>query len=697
MKGDNNMKKFINWLKSPSSDFALLIVLLVLANLVGSRAFLRFDLTGPKSYSLSPASKQVVKNLDQPLSVKVFFSDNLPSPYNTTEQYINDMLVEYKGTANKNFSYQFFNMNDPENEKIAGDYGLNKVQIQEVKNNEVGFKQAWMGIAISYSDSIETLDSLTSSDGFEYKLTTRISRMISTADTLAGLNKNDKITITLYTSSQLKQFNINGFDTMGTAVQNAYEAINKKNMNQISFQTVDPPASEVEGLIQKYGMQGINWKNADGSMSTGVIGLVIEHGSTFRLIPLNMQHSLFGYAIAGLDDLQKTMTESLQGLLSKSAEIGYVTGDNEAELYDNNGPSRFSSLISDMYTFKELDLTKDTIPSNLTSIVINGPKKSFTDTELYKIDQFLMRGGNVMFFVDPFNEIQGQGYYQQSAYIPLDTGLKKLLNTYGVKTGTNYVLDESCYTTQQQNYGNLSLYWAPIIQKKQLAAKSQITKNLGYVIFLQSGSLDIDDAAGNSDVKTTVLATSSPKSWLITDNIQLNPMMIAPPSDTSKEHAENLAVLVEGKFRSAYKEAPADTTEQNKTDTTLTAQTHLIQSTQPGKIFVAGSSFITSSQLIDEHGSEPISLFIRNVVDYMNGNEDLCTMRTKGLSLNILSGANSPFALLAKYFNEFGLAILVAVAGLIIWHLRNKRRLGIRRRYNPDDSREITRKAKEGK
>ena len=74
------MKKIINWFRSPSSDFALFVVLLILANLVGRRAFLRFDLTRAKSYSLSEASRQLVKTLDEPLSVRAFFSSNLPAP-----------------------------------------------------------------------------------------------------------------------------------------------------------------------------------------------------------------------------------------------------------------------------------------------------------------------------------------------------------------------------------------------------------------------------------------------------------------------------------------------------------------------------------------------------------------------------------------------------------------------------------------
>ena len=148
------MKKIINWFRSPSSDFALLIVLLILANLVGRRAFLRFDLTRPKSYSLSEASRQLVKTLDEPLSIRAFFSSNLPAPYSTTAQYVRDILVEYKGAANRNFSYSIVDMSKAENETLAQQYGLQQVQIQQVANNEVGFKQAYMGLVISYADSV---------------------------------------------------------------------------------------------------------------------------------------------------------------------------------------------------------------------------------------------------------------------------------------------------------------------------------------------------------------------------------------------------------------------------------------------------------------------------------------------------------------------------------------------------------------
>ena len=63
-------------------------------------------------------------------------------------------------------------------------------------------------------------------------------------------------------------------------------------------------------------------------------------------------------------------------------------------------------------------------------------------------------------------------------------------------------------------------------------------------------------------------------------------------------------------------------------------------------------------------------------------------MRTKSLSLSTLSNTNTFLAVAIKYFNQFGLAVLVAVAGFIMWRMRSIRRKMIHMRYNPNDTRD---------
>ncbi|NLM01280.1 MAG: ABC transporter [Treponema sp.] len=705
-KNNNIFKRFWSWIKSSDSDFVLFVVFLVLLNLVGSHAFFRLDLTSARSYSLSKASVQVVKNLEEPLSVKVFFTKKLPSPYNSVEQYVHDLLVEYSGKANDNFSYEFFDMDKPENQNMARDYNLRQIQIQEVKDNEVGFKNAYMGIVLTYSDRIELLDGLQSAEGLEYKITTTMSKMIATTNTLAGLSS--KVKMTLYASSKLKAFNINGFDYLDKVVNEAYNTVNRKNRDRISYEKVDPSSEQIAEIVSKYGMQKITWKdkNSQSGMDEGVIGMVLEYGDNFRIVPLQLVRGFFGnFGISGLDNLEESITESLQSLVSKSSVVGYVVGHGEKDLSDkNSGSAPLASIVSDTYEFYSLDLSDEDIPANITSIVINGPKQSFSDLELYKIDQFLMKGGNLILFIDPFEEITMQGqmsYYQQPQYVPIDTGLEKLLTKHGVKLGKNYVLDKNCYETMDQRLGKVALYFAPILQKDGLNKKHPITKNLGFVIMVNPGSIDVE-IPENAKHTATILANSSAESWLMANNIVLNPMMMSVPAkETMKK--ENLAVLLEGNFDSAFEnpvitevldEEKVASAEEKKSakmagEVAMAAENHIKSSVQKGKIFVTTTSSITTSQVIDESGRQPIALFIRNAIDYMNGNEDLCAMRTKGLALDTLKKVSKPAISTAKAFNQYGLPILVALGGFIVWRSRVSRRKRIRNRYNANDSRQI--------
>ncbi len=685
------MKKFINWITGPKSDFVLLIILLVLINLVGANSFFRLDLTSPKSYSLSQSSKEVVKNLEEPLSVKVFFSNNLPSPYNTVEQYLEDILVEYKGSANKNFSYEFFDMDKPENEELASSYRIRQKQIQEVKDNEVGFKNVYMGVVLVYADSIEVLDDIISPDGLEYRLTTTMSKMINTTSALAGLK--DNVNVTLYSSSDLSAFGIKNFNQLENIVSNAVAQVNKKNMNKVSFKVVNPNQDEVSELCAKYGVDEISWtddKATDESKQNGkgMIAAVMEYNDNFKLLPVKLSRSFFGsYGIAGLDNLETVITENLQTLVSRSDKIGYLTGFGTKSLNDaQNGSQRLQMLANDKYQFVELDLEKDEIPSTISNIVIVAPTEKISEKVFYKLDQFLMQGGNLTVFADMYQEIPTQNQYQLPEYKLLETGLPEFLAKYGIELGKDYVMDMNCYKNFQQGYGEIPMYYVPITERSTINQKNPITKNLSYILMFQNSSINLNLS---DDVKGTVLVKSSDQSWLMKDNIIMHPLYITPVAENERS-SYNLAVLAEGKFASQFDK---NILEQNKNDVAKDSlaggtDNHLAKAVQNGKIFVAGSSVIVSPMLIDDSGREPISIFVRNVLDYMNGNEDLCTMRTKGLALNTLKKSSTASIKVAKIINQYGVPLLVIIIGFIVWRMRVEHRKKIRIQYASTDERE---------
>ncbi len=686
------MKKILKWLKGPKSDFILFVIFLVLLNLVGYRAFVRFDLTAPKSYSLSKASKTVVKNLETPLSVRVFFSDGLPSTYSNVYQYVKDILVEYKGAANKNFSVSYMDMSKAENEELARDLGIQQVQIQEIKNNEVGLKQVYMGLAIAYGDDIEIMNPVQTSDGFELEFTTRVSKMISMADALSGLAKNEKLSLTLYLSDDLKKLGISGTDEADQIIRDAYNVVNRQNFDRIDYKVVSPDAAEADALAAKYGLQTISYSDR-GLQKKAVIGLVLEYGEKFYALPLEIQRSLFGYVVGGLEDVETSLNDGLHNLFSNAKALGYITGHGEVDHTSADYAANFEKLISNNYELKDIDLNSADIPAGMNAIIINGPKQDFTEEELYKIDQFLLRGGNVMIFIDGTVDDGKNQMYGLGHFITNNNNLDRLLAKYGIEHKKNMIMDKNCITSQNAQYGELHYWWVPTLHKKQLAKKHVITNNLGYVYLLQSSSLDPADALENKNLKVTELARSSEEAWALEDDITLHPLYLEPPADASQFTQYDLALLLEGKFDSAFDEAPEGITkaaEGQNDENALVTSNFVKASVMPGKLFVAGSSEITTRQVIDENGSSPVSMFLMNVVDYMNGNEELCTMRTKSLSVNNLTIKSKAGVNIWKYLNSFGLAVIVVICGLIVLRLRSARRRSINKKYNPDDSRTIT-------
>ncbi|MCR5606482.1 MAG: Gldg family protein [Treponema sp.] len=675
-----SIKNFIKWIKSPASDFVLFVIVLVLANLVSNKAFLRIDLTNQKTYSLSEVSKQVIKTIEEPLSIKFFYTPKLPAPYNNVEQYVKDLLVEYKGNSKGNFSYECYKMDNTANQNIARDYNLQQFQIQEIKNDAVGFKQVWLGLAIIYADHIDTIDQITSTDGLEYKLTTKISKMISTTNALAGLD--NKVKMTLYYSKSIEAFNI---DTakLESLVKDAYTKANEQSMDRIDYSTVVASDTDIDEISGKYGI-GLKWNDRKGNSYKGVIGITLEYNDKFRVLPIEIQPSLFGYSVTGLDDLETSLKDTLQALVSKVQEIGYITGHGEAELSEQEGAYMFNNLLSDTYNLKELDLTKENISSGINTIVINGPREKFSDEELYKIDQFLMKGGNIALFLDSFNISQTYNQFGQPSYNyePLDSGLDKILEKYGIKLGKDYVLDKNCLISNQN--GRQELNYIPLLSRDNMNQKHIISKNLSRVIFLQSSSMDITDAKKNSDITTTVLAKSSPRSWTITEPQRLVANAVEPAKD--KENEQNLAVILEGKFNSAFDSAVKALDSNNDS---MPIDSHLSKSLQKGKLFIVSTASVTSPNLIDEEASMPIAGFIRNAIDYLSGNEELCPMRTKGYSqFSSLNTENKSAIILAKFFNQYLLVFIVALIGLIVLRARNLHRKHIREIFDPNDTRE---------
>jgi len=106
MAQQNRMNKYFK--------FGVYLLIVSLVNIAGITLFVRADLTSDKIYSLSTASKKTVSALNEPLTINVFFTQNLPAPHNNTERYLHDLLEEYSIHSNKYFNYRFYDVSADE-------------------------------------------------------------------------------------------------------------------------------------------------------------------------------------------------------------------------------------------------------------------------------------------------------------------------------------------------------------------------------------------------------------------------------------------------------------------------------------------------------------------------------------------------------------------------------------------------------
>ncbi len=682
--------KFLNYLASDRSNRLLLLIVIILINLVSLNMFFRVDLTEGDNFSLSEVSKQTIRTLGEPLTVSVFFSRDLPAPYNSVSRYVKDLLSEYDSVGNSNFKYQIVDVESEEGMDTAGSYGMRSIQVQSIGSDEFQSRNVYMGLAISYASSVEQIPEITGTEGLEYQITTTISRLIGTVGAAAALS--DKVETLLYYSPSLAEFNIKGFDQLEGLAGEAVGVVNGENNGilELEVRKVDSDA-QAASLMEQYGFPRLSYKDKVNPerIHEATIGLVLQLGDRFTTVPMDIAPQLFGgYALTGVSNLDAKIGEALEGLLSENTPVGYVIGHGERDLNDQqSGDAVFRTVNESLYEIREINLAEDEIPLEMSTLVINGPKAAYDEKELYALDQFVMGGGSLVVFLDPYQVIDPRQMGQQGApmYLPVNTGLNDLLKKYGIEVKRNYVLDKNSYKAQPE-YGGMQLYHVPILAKESLNQDHPISKNLGQVLFLSAAEvLPVETPPAEADI--TVLVNSSDEAWLMEgDRVDLNPNTMYPPGDSDLKQFP-LMVLSEGRFTSFFDEEPktedAETAAAAATD--MSASRHIQRSIRRGKVIVAGTSEIAGPQLLDPQGRGPNAVLIQNILDYANGNEELPLIRSKGFNLNSLGQTDPKYRMFAKGFAMAGLPVLTILAGILVWRLRERRRKVVQKMFSRNE------------
>lgn len=727
--------------------FGLYLLVIVLINLVGISLFFRTDLTSSDLYSLSDASKRVVSTLKEPLTVNVFFTKNLPAPYNTIELYLHDLMEEYELYSNDNLSYRFYNVTAAEgdlteeaegNRKIAQSYGIHPVNVQAVEQDQVKVQRAYMGMVLIHGDVVEKIPAVTTTEGLEYKITNAIQKLNNKISAL--INLPEKIKVTLVLSSSLRQIaplvKLQGLDTLKSRIQEVVDKVNQKTYGQLQFVHIDPAMGEgtPEQLrpFERFGLQWPEINTPQGAVipaGKGMVGLGMSFGNKSleqNLLSQKMALTNRGfeqqYVLVDMKNIETFINDNIDNMIDINEDLGYLSSHGAMPLMDmppqyppqmqfqqREDLRRLNGILSKEYSVKEIKLDNP-IPESIDTLIIAGVKENFNDWQLFQIDQFLMKGKSLALFIDSFNEImpqRQQGRFQQPVYLPINTGLEKLLDHYGVKVKKSYLLDESCYINRGRMGEEMPIYYAPMIKNEKINHSLEFLENITQLVMIKSSPLEADpEKIKKNNLKLEELFTSSDESWEMTGRINLMPFMIQPPKDEKQKESKPLAYLLEGEFPSYFADKPipekpkkeedkekegkdsADKEEKKPEvkDSKFKVEKGILTKGKPGKIFLIGTSEILKNNTLDEEGQSPNAIFLLNTLDYLNDREDIAVMRSKVQRFNPLKETKPFTRYFVKWANTLGLPALFVVVGIFIWINRSNRKKRIQMMFSKANS-----------
>ena len=292
----------------------------------------------------------------------------------------------------------------------------------------------------------------------------------------------------------------------------------------------------------------------------------------------------------------------------------------------------YSELKRD-YTVKQVEMTASKIPDDINLLVVIHPRE-ITESAQYAIDQFVLRGGKLLAFLDPSAVLDrapgGMGMPSGGS------NLDKLLNAGGLKFDSTQVVADMNYlarTSRGRAPGVLAL------NEEAFSKEDAVTADASDLFMAFPGAFSGTPAQG---LKETVLIRSSKNAQLV------SPMSAQmSPEDVLKEFVPAnkefpLAIRLTGKFKTAFPEgapkASADAKDDKKTEAPVAG---LKESAQENTVILVGDSDMLQNQIAVMEQQNPLGggrmvlpangnlAFAENAVEALTGDSNLIAVRSR--------------------------------------------------------------------
>jgi ABC-type uncharacterized transport system involved in gliding motility auxiliary subunit len=472
----------------------------------------------------------------------------------------------------------------------------------------------------------------------------------------AGLT--DPITLTYYFSAKGSQGNPM-VQTYGQRVLETLHELVRAGKGKITLKVVDPiQFSDAEDDAIKAGMAQLPVGPKGENLYLGLVGTnSIDGKETLPFLSPEKERFL-EYDLSRLVYTLAHPEKKTVGIMTALPIEG--SAFNPRTMQPTRAqPWAILNEIKGLYEYKKIEPTATEIPTGVDVLMVVHPKK-LSDATLYAIDQFVMSGGRLLAFTDPFCENDPAGQNDQFGGMGQDksSDLNKLLNAWGVETVPGQVVTDKTFALQvnanPQGREIVSFVAWLGVTKQGMSKDDPVTGQLSRMNIASPGAIRKKEATKAADgkpeetpavntgpsVEIVPLISSSKQSQMI-DSMRL--AFQRDPKELlgtfiSGEKELTLAARLSGKVKSAFPNGRPAPAPDDKTPPPANQKPHMNESSAPIQAIVVADCDMLADMFWTQ--AMPLNLgitkmadngdFVTNAIDNLIGNTDLISIRARG-------------------------------------------------------------------
>lgn len=435
----------------------------------------------------------------------------------------------------------------------------------------------------------------------------------------------------------------------------------------MDIQVQDPTdRPEVQEEAARFGISPIPYLFTSASrreLKQVFMGLALVYGDRQEVIP----------AVASTEALEYELARAIQSLTSteEPKTVAFSAGSGEPSLQSATGPlATLAGRVRERYQLAQVQLGgAGLLPEQVDALIVLGPQQPLTARAQYQIDQLLMRGGSVAFFLTNVKPDLRTMRPQNVAH-----GLEPLLARYGVILNRDLVLDRQQNgrfpfpIRQAGKVVRQSLNYALMPKATMLNRSTTLTKGSDSLLFPFASTLALADPLPEG-VSAEVVASSSSSAGRVGGLRTIDPGALQATLSSEETGSFPLFVTLQGRWTSAFADGQVPPPPPGSPEDPAMAPDDpatRIREGSPARLAVAGSGDFVGNNLP----------FMLNLVDWLVQDEDLVAIRAKAVDLPEMEVPEGDRALGLKLVNLLGGVVVLLALGGARWLSRRPKTAG---------------------